>query len=198
MKYFTDTVHVASCIISDNSITVTVTPACYNYITHTVPHYNTHHYTTPHSHHTTHNTPLHMTPLTIHHYTTHHSQHTTTPHSRCSDSYESMEEYELIGLMLGVAIFNSIIVDFKMPLVRTVHALTAHHPPHLFSSPLSLTSPYTLHPSPSPLSHPTPHLSTPPHPSPLRSCTRSLKDSSLSCATCSTCIPPSHRACRGS
>ena len=149
-------------------------PACYNHISHSIPHYNTHHYTT------------------------HHSQHTTTPHSRCSDSYESMEEYELIGLMLGVAIFNSIIVDFKMPLVRTVHALTAHHPPHLFSSPLSLTSPYTLHPSPSPLSHPTPHLSTPPHPSPLRSCTRSLKDSSLSCATCSTCIPPSHRACRGS
>ena len=28
-----------------------------------------------------------------------------------------MEEYELIGLMLGVAIFNSIIVDLKMPMV---------------------------------------------------------------------------------
>jgi len=34
-----------------------------------------------------------------------------------SDSYESREEFELIGLMLGVAIFNSIIIDLRMPMV---------------------------------------------------------------------------------
>ena len=35
-----------------------------------------------------------------------------------SDSYESMGEFEMIGTLLGVAIFNSIIIDLKMPLVR--------------------------------------------------------------------------------
>ncbi|CAE7797574.1 Herc4, partial [Symbiodinium microadriaticum] len=32
-----------------------------------------------------------------------------------SDSFESESEFELIGILLGVAIYNSVIIDFKMP-----------------------------------------------------------------------------------
>lgn len=32
-----------------------------------------------------------------------------------SDSYESSNEFELVGLLLGVAIYNSIIIDLQMP-----------------------------------------------------------------------------------
>ena len=32
-----------------------------------------------------------------------------------SDSFESDSEFELIGILLGVAIYNAIIVDFQMP-----------------------------------------------------------------------------------
>ena len=45
-----------------------------------------------------------------------------------SDSYESMEEYELIGLMIGVAIFNSIIIDLKMPMVRLLTGCVPYLP----------------------------------------------------------------------
>jgi hypothetical protein len=34
-----------------------------------------------------------------------------------SDSFESDTEFELIGILLGIAIYNSIIVDFRMPKV---------------------------------------------------------------------------------
>ena len=34
-----------------------------------------------------------------------------------SDSLESSMEFELIGILLGIAIYNSIIVDLRMPLV---------------------------------------------------------------------------------
>eukprot|EP00602_Paraphysomonas_sp_CaronLab_P008247 CAMPEP_0185019840 /NCGR_PEP_ID=MMETSP1103-20130426/2420_1 /TAXON_ID=36769 /ORGANISM="Paraphysomonas bandaiensis, Strain Caron Lab Isolate" /LENGTH=687 /DNA_ID=CAMNT_0027550361 /DNA_START=26 /DNA_END=2086 /DNA_ORIENTATION=+ len=34
-----------------------------------------------------------------------------------SDSFESETEFELIGILLGVAIYNSIIIDFRMPKV---------------------------------------------------------------------------------
>jgi ubiquitin-protein ligase E3 A len=34
-----------------------------------------------------------------------------------SDSFESDVEFELIGILLGIAIYNSIIVDFRMPKV---------------------------------------------------------------------------------
>jgi hypothetical protein len=34
-----------------------------------------------------------------------------------SDSLESTQEFELIGLLIGVAIYNSIIIDLRMPLV---------------------------------------------------------------------------------
>lgn len=36
-----------------------------------------------------------------------------------SDSLESSQEFELVGLLLGVAIYNSIIIDLKLPLVRS-------------------------------------------------------------------------------
>ena len=32
-----------------------------------------------------------------------------------SDSFESDMEFEVIGILLGVAIYNAIIVDFQMP-----------------------------------------------------------------------------------
>lgn len=35
-----------------------------------------------------------------------------------SDSLESNREFELVGILLGIAIYNSIIVDFVMPKVR--------------------------------------------------------------------------------
>ncbi len=35
-----------------------------------------------------------------------------------SDSLESNKEFELVGILLGIAIYNSIIVDFVMPKVR--------------------------------------------------------------------------------
>lgn len=36
-----------------------------------------------------------------------------------SDSFESEAEFELIGILLGIAIYNSIIVDFRMPKVSS-------------------------------------------------------------------------------
>jgi hypothetical protein len=38
-----------------------------------------------------------------------------------STSLETMKEFELIGILLGVAIYNSIIVDFTMPKVLLLH-----------------------------------------------------------------------------
>ena len=35
-----------------------------------------------------------------------------------SDSFESESEFELIGILLGVAIYNSVIIDFRMPKVK--------------------------------------------------------------------------------
>ena len=34
-----------------------------------------------------------------------------------ADSLETSQEYELVGLLLGIAIYNSIIVDLNMPKV---------------------------------------------------------------------------------
>jgi hypothetical protein len=34
-----------------------------------------------------------------------------------SDSLESSQEFELVGLLMGVAIYNSIIIDLKLPMV---------------------------------------------------------------------------------
>ena len=62
-----------------------------------------------------------------------------------------MEEYELIGLMLGVAIFNSIIVDLKMPMVwkpSTLHLLFLLHTSLFFIPLASSTLTLTLTPTP--------------------------------------------------
>jgi hypothetical protein len=35
-----------------------------------------------------------------------------------SDSFEAHTEFEMIGILLGVAIYNSVIIDFQMPKAR--------------------------------------------------------------------------------
>lgn len=34
-----------------------------------------------------------------------------------SDSYESSKEFELVGILLGIAIYNSVIIDINFPTV---------------------------------------------------------------------------------